>query len=128
MGSRRRYLPWRDWRAWGRPVHPNALGVGVLMVTLTVYNAIDRGVLGDAVLGDVVMAGSAAALVCLAAGWVTQQGILVAVGMLTAAATYTLRMLFIAFTLGPAAEDVWLSLGTVIICGGSFYLEVRDPG
>lgn len=122
----RTHLPWRDWRVWGRPVHPNALGVGVLMTTLTVYNAIDRGVLGATALGDVVMAGAGASLVCLVAGWVTQQQILVAVGMLAATAAYCLRGLFIALTSGPAAEGVWFSLGAVIIAGGSFYLEMRD--
>ena len=111
---------------WGRPVHPVALGIGILMATLTVYNAANVGVLGAHVLGDVVMVGSSAALVCLVAGWVTQHQILVAVGLLAAAAAYLLRALFIALTVGPTAEGVWLSTGAVVIAGGSFLLEVWD--
>lgn len=124
--QRRRHLPWREWRVWGRPVHPVALGIGILMATLTVYNAANVGVLGAHVLGDVVMVGSSAALVCLVAGWVTQHQILVAVGLLAAAAAYLLRTLFIALTVGPTAEGVWLSTGAVVIAGGSFLLEVWD--
>lgn len=126
MSSERVHLPHRDWRAWGRPVYPVALGIGVLMATLTAYNALNTGVLRATLLGDIVMVLAGASLVMLVAGWVTQRQVMVATGLLTAASAYVARMLFIAFTLGIGAEGVWLSLGTVVIAGGSYLLEVRD--
>lgn len=123
-----RHLPWDGWRVWNRAVDPVALGIGLAMATLLVYNVTDRGILGPHMLGDVVAALCGAALVNLIAGWFTQHRTILAVGFLVAFIAYLLRGTAVLLLAGPAAEGVWLSTSGAIICGGSFLLTWWGDG
>lgn len=114
------------WAPWGRPVKPVAIGMCVLMATLTVFNILDAGELGALRLGDIVSVLTGTALAALVCGWAIRSQRMAEIGLFTAMVAYLLRMFFLLLTVGPTEQGVYLSLGAVIIAGGSYRLEVRS--
>ena len=110
---------------WGRPIKPVGLGVSVLMGTLMVANFYEVGIFGDTVLAMGIAVLSGIAFVLLVWGWVGRIQRFAEYGLLLAAFTYMARALFAFFTLG-VTQSSFLSLGAVIISGGSYLLETWD--
>lgn len=108
-----------------RKIKSTPLGMLVLMATLTVFNIVDRGVLGDAWLGDILALISFTSLVALGAGWIFKSPRMSEIGLLFAFIAYALRMFFVLFTEGPFIQAVYFSLGAAIISGGAYRSEVR---
>lgn len=110
----------------GRPIKPVALGLTILMVTLTVSNVTGAGVLGDVALSRVLAAGAAVSAILLTAGWVTGKQGLAEAGLLATAAGNIARSSFLMMTYGPGQQSVWLSMGVTVIAAGAYLLETWD--
>lgn len=113
-------LPW----AWaGRPVKPVALGLAVLLIGLTVYNALGTGALGDTLLSHAVAVVSAVGAASLIAGWWLRSQLMAEAGMIIAAFVLLARALAFVFMFGFNDRSWLLSLSVAIIAGGSYVLE-----
>ena len=111
---------------WGRPIKPVAGFMSLLMMTLVVYNVLDRGVFGNLWLGDIIAVMAAVSAFCLWYGWVGRAQKMAEAGLLIACIVYIIRAAFVFFLLGPSSEIFWLSLWAGGLVGGAFYLEARD--
>lgn len=112
---------------FGRPIKPVSIGFAIFMLTFSVINVLDVGVFENSVLGDVVavLAGGAFAMLVLA-GVVNSQRI-AEYGLLLSCTVLVIRGTFIALTLGVTHREVFFSIATAIIAGGSYFLERTDP-
>lgn len=113
-------------RLFGRPLKPLALGMMMLMVTLTVYNVTHSSAFGELILGDVVAVLAGTAAVTLFLGWLRESQRMAEAGLLLAATVYVTRSAFLLFVGGPVTEGVYLGLGAAVMAGGAFLLESWD--
>lgn len=111
---------------FNRPIKPVALGITVLMVSITVFNLQHDGVFGSTLLATSVALLAFTSAVCLTAGWLGRLQQMAEIGLLLASITYVIRGSFLLLLLGPSEQGVWLSLGASVISGGSFLLERWD--
>lgn len=109
-----------------RPIKPVALGLAILMFTLTWFNIFDIGLFRDDPLGDVVAVLSFGSFTMFMIGWFGSQQWAVEWALLSAAVVYAIRGSFLLFTFGISNEGFWLSLGTGVISAGAFLLERFD--
>lgn len=110
----------------GRPLKPLALGMAVLMLTLSVYNVLHLSAFGGLFLGDVVAVLAAVAVVTLTVGWYYGSQRMAEAGLLLAATVYVTRSAFLLFVSGPGTEGVYLGLGAAVMAGGAYLLESWD--
>jgi hypothetical protein len=115
-----------DYLVLGRPLKPVALGMAVLMLTLTVVNLLNLGDLGATSFGDLVSIMSGASFITLMGGWIGKSQQAAEAGLLLACITYVLRSSFLFLTNGPSSHGVYLGIGAAIIAGGAYLLEKWD--
>lgn len=113
-------------RVLNRPVKPVALGLSILMFTLTWINIIDVGLFKDNPLGDVVAVLSFGSFIMFMIGWFGSKQWAVEWALLAASVVYAMRGSFVLFTFGFFSESFWLSVGTGVIAAGAFLLERLD--
>lgn len=112
---------------WGRPVKPLAGFMSLLMLVFTVFNILNRGVLEELWLGDIVAVVASIAAVCFWVGWFGRVQKMAEAGLLIAAFAYVTRASFIFFVVGPSNQEFWESLFTGGLVAAAFYLEASDP-
>jgi len=112
---------------FGRPVKPVSLGFAIFMVTFVVYNVRNVGLFGDSRWGDVIAVVAGAAFLLLMTAWFRNSQRLAEYGLLLSCTVFTIRGTFLLLVFGWDRQDVYFSLGTAIIAGGSYFLERVDP-
>lgn len=112
---------------FGRPIKPVSLGFAIFMLTFTVYNLLDMGVFGPSLWGDVVAVVAGAAFVLLMLAWFINSQRLAEYGLLLSCTVFIIRGTFLGLVFGLERQDVYFSVATAIIAGGSYFLERTDP-
>lgn len=112
---------------WGRPVKPLAFIMSLLMVVFMIYNILDKGVLTDLWLGDIIAVLAGVAAFCLWFGWFGKGQRMAEVGLLLAGFVYITRASFIFLLDGPGSQAFWESALTGCLVSAAFYLEASDP-
>jgi hypothetical protein len=110
---------------FGRAVKPVAFGLTLTMLIIAQANIrmADRGVVYP--LSVVLAVLAILSAVMLTVGWFGRQQRLAEYGLLMVVAVYLTRAVFVFMESGPD-QAVWFSLTTVIIAGGSYFLEASD--
>lgn len=109
-----------------RPVKPLSGFMVLLMLTFTIYNIANKGVLSDYWLGSLVAVLAFVSAGLLFVGWVVGSQLMNNLGLLIASFVYIVRAFFVFLLQGPLAESFWLSLWTGCLVGAAFYLEVTE--
>ena len=112
---------------FGCPIKPVSLGFAVFMLTFTVFNLLDMGVFKATLWGDVVAVISGAAFVLLMVAWLINSQRLAEYGLLLSCTVFIIRGTFLMLVFDWTRQDVYFSLATAIIAGGSYFLERNDP-
>lgn len=120
-----------------RPIKPVAFGLMVFVTALGISSLTGSSLLGGARLGYLVAIVMLINSAGFFLGWVLSSQRIAEYSLLFAfwallsndifiVQTYGWNFLWALFTLQPKAPSVWMSLGIVIIAGGSYILERAD--
>lgn len=112
-------------RVLDRRIQPVALGLTLTMLVVAQANfrGFDRGT--EPPLSYFVAVAATVAALALTVGWAMQKQRLVEFGLLMVVLAYAARAAAIAMT-NPWDQAILFSLATVVLAGGSYYVEVLD--
>lgn len=111
-----------DWMLFGRAVNGTAVGLSIMLTTLTVYNLRHAGRLLDTPLADVTAVFGIVALAVFILGWAVKSRQLLRLGLFLSMLLLGLRVVFIMLV-QPGDQAVWLSLGSAVIAGWAYIKE-----
>jgi len=114
-------------RVAGRRFKPVALGVVVMMLGLIVAGLWNLGGYEHETFQRVGAIVPLAAIVLLVWGWWKDSDKLEQYGLAVAFFAYLGRLIFLAIE-DPVGDSLLLALGTTVIIGGSYVLEVQNRG
>lgn len=114
-------------RLAGRRFKPVALGITVMMLGLVVAGLWNLGGYDYPMFQRLGALVPLAAAVMLTWGWWKESDRLAQYGLLVAFFSYLGRSLFLAIE-DPLGDSLLLALGTTIIIGGTYVLEVQNRG
>ena len=120
-----------------RKFRPAALGLAIFTFFLGLSSFLNKGLLGDSFLGQVVAVFCASASIFFVIGFFINSVRLLRIGFLLTFFSITCNTVFVWITFGtswwekmltlaPKTSSLWMGLGVAVVAGGAYFLEVDD--